>query len=251
MSRVSATEYHQILDRVERNHWWFVSLRELVVETLTDAVPAGSWVLDAGCSTGHVIAQVPPHYERTGADVSSGAIELAGTLRPGIGFVEATVEDLPFPDGSFDAVLAIDVLSDKGVADDAAALRGLRRVLRPGGALVVQVPAYEWLRGPYDDLVGGRRYTARSVRSLLDDGGFGIEHLAYRITALFPLAVARRLVAPNASADDLEQPRPALNRLLAGTTRLENRIARRLRCPFGLSVFAVATAPGRRTPAAV
>jgi ubiquinone/menaquinone biosynthesis C-methylase UbiE len=249
MSPDLATDYHQVLDQVERDHWWFVALRELVVDTVTARVPPGSRILDVGCSTGHVIAEIPDEYERTGADINAGAIGVARAVRPEIRFVEAPVEDLPFEDGSFDCVLGLDVLSARGVDDDQAALREIRRVLRLGGALLVQVAAYERLRSGYDDAAGtARRYTAHSVQELLHGEGFLIEHLTYRVTALFPLAAARRLLTRNGGANDLRVPSPKLNRLLTGATRLENRFVGRHRLPFGLSVFAVAAVkegPGR------
>jgi ubiquinone/menaquinone biosynthesis C-methylase UbiE len=243
MSPQQVGDYYRTLDRVERDHWWFASLRELVVGTVTARMPAGARILDIGCSTGHVIAAIPDTYERTGADVSSGAIERARTLRPGIEFEQASVEDLPFADGSFDCVIALDVLSARGVDHPAAALTEIGRVLRPGGVLIAQFAAYEWLRSGYDEISEtARRYTARSVEGLLRGGGFTVEHLTYRITALFPVAAARRLLAGNGTTSDLAVPRPRLNRLLAGVTRRENRVATRHRLPFGLSVFAV----GRR-----
>jgi ubiquinone/menaquinone biosynthesis C-methylase UbiE len=244
MSPDLATNYHQILDRVERDHWWFVALREFVVDTLTARMPPGSRILDVGCSTGHVIAEIPDEYERTGADTNAAAIGLARAARPEIPFVVAPVELLPFEDRSFDGVLAFDVLSDKGVEDEAVALREIRRVLRPGGLLLVQLPAYAWLKSDYDDVVATtRRYNAPSLRRLLQDGGFVVEHLTYRITALFPLAAIRRLLAESGNGNDLRVPRPTLNRLLTEITRVENRFAARHRLPFGLSVFAVAAVP--------
>lgn len=242
MSPAPTTDYHEILDRAERDHWWFVALRELVVDAVTARMPKGSRILDVGCSTGHVIGAVPGEYERTGADISAGAIELARAVRPEIRFVQAPVEDLPFEDRSFDCVLALDVLSARGVDDDHVALHEIRRVLRPGGVLVAQVAAYERLRSGYDDAAGtARRYTAPSLRDLLQRDGFRIEQLTYRVTALFPLAAARRLLTRDGGAEDLSVPSPRLNRLLTGVMRRENRLVRRRRLPFGLSVFAVAS----------
>ena len=243
MSAGPASDYHHILDQVEREHWWFVGLREFVAQEVTTRLASGSRILDVGCSTGHVIAEIPDTYERAGVDISAGAIELARATRPDIRFVEASVDRLPFEDGSFDGVLACDVLSDRGVEDERVALREIRRVVRPGGLLLVQLPAYEWLKGDYDDVVAtARRYNASSLRQLLQTGGFAVEHLTYRITALFPLAAVRRLVAESRSGNDLRVPRPAANRLLTRITRAENRMAAKRRLPFGLSVFAVAAA---------
>jgi ubiquinone/menaquinone biosynthesis C-methylase UbiE len=244
MSLDRVGDYHQILDRTEREHWWFIAHREFVVDLVTSRIAEGSQVLDIGCSTGHVIAAVPAVYERTGADVSPGAIELARALRPEIRFLEASAEELPLQDRSLDCAFALDVLSDRGVHDETVALREIRRVLRPGGLFVAQFPAYEWLKSGYDDFVAtARRYTARSVKRLLEGEGFEVEHLTYRVTALFVPAAVRRLLAGGRTSDDLSVPGPRLNRLLTGIMRLENRVAAQHRLPFGLSVFAVAVAP--------
>ena len=238
-----AADYHQLLDPIERRHWWFVALREFVADTVTARVSPGSRILDVGCSTGHVIGAIPDRYERAGIDISPGAIQIARAARPAIRFETASAQDLPFEDGSFDCTLALDVLSAQGV-ESGAALREIRRVLRPEGTLVVQVAAYERLRSDYDDAVGtAHRYSAASLRSLLECEGFQLEHLTHRITTLFPLAAARRLLVRSAGATDLKVPPRPLNRLFLGLTRLEDRVARRYRLPFGLSVFAVATLP--------
>jgi SAM-dependent methyltransferase len=244
MSLDRVGDYHQILDCTEREHWWFIALREFVVGLVTSRIAEGSRVLDIGCSTGHVIAALPAVYERTGADVSPGAIDLARALRSKIRFLEAPVEELPFQDRSLDCAFALDVLSDRGVRDETVALHEIRRVLRPGGLFLAQLPAYEWLKGDYDDYVAtARRYTARSAKSLLEGEGFEVEHLTYRVTALFVPAAVRRLLAGGRTRGDLSLPSPTLNRLLTRTMRLENRVAARHRLPFGLSVFAVAAAP--------
>ena len=238
-----AADYHKLLDPIERRHWWFVALREFVAGTVTARMPPGSRIIDVGCSTGHVIGAIPERYERAGIDISPGAIEIARAARPGIRFETASAQDLPFEDGSFDCTLALDVLSARGV-DNRLALREIRRVLRPEGTLIVQVAAYERLRSDYDDAVGtAHRYSADSLRSLLESEGFQLEHLTHRITTLFPLAAARRRLARSAGASDLKLPPGPLNRLFLGLTRLEDRVARRRRLPFGLSIFAVAALP--------
>jgi SAM-dependent methyltransferase len=237
--------YHQALDRVERDHWWFEALRALVGDSLRDARPPPARVLDVGCSTGHLLASLPSGYEGTGVDVDPEAVALAGRLRPGIRFLTGEIERLPFEDASFDAALATDVVSAVGVDDDVQALRELRRVLVPGGTLVMQVAAYEWLRSGHDRGAGtARRYTARSVARLLAAADLVPRRLTYRVTLLFPLAAAWRLARRGGGESDVAPVDPRLNRLLRAVMAAEHPLARRLRLPFGLSVFAVATADG-------
>lgn len=230
--------YHELVRQVEADHWWFVSLRELVRGLLTATVPPGAKVLEVGCGSGGLLADLPSTYQRAGID-----LEVAVAARhPEITVLEASVDEIPFRDGSFDAVLALDVVSAVGVHDDRAALQEISRVLRPGGVFILQVAAYEWLRSGHDAAAGtARRYTLPAIRELLRGAGLQPRHLTYRVTFLFPLAVAHRLSTRGKVQNDVGAVNPILNRLLTAIMRLENRLARRTRLPFGLSVFAVAT----------
>jgi ubiquinone/menaquinone biosynthesis C-methylase UbiE len=226
-------EQFEIVAAVEEGHWWFVALRERVAAELSFLRP-GMRVLDAGCGTGRVLAELPEWVGRVGLDANPAVLEVA-RRRPGITFVEGSIEALPFEDASFDAVISLDVLSDARVGDPRAGARELRRVLRPGGVAVVNLPAYEWLRSSHDEVAQtGRRHTARSARALLRDGGFGAVRARYRVSALFPAAAARRLLPGGGT--DVGEVSPRLNRLLLRATRAEPRL------PFGLSVLAVASA---------
>jgi SAM-dependent methyltransferase len=243
---VTAEPYYEALDRVERDHWWFEALRELVGECLRGERPPPARVLDVGCSTGHLLASLPSEYERTGVDVDPAAVELARRLRPGIRFLEGEIERLPFEDASYEVVLATDVVSAVGVEDDLQALRELRRVLVPGGTLLVQVAAYEWLRSGHDRVAGtARRYTAGSLERLLREAGLVPRRVTYRVTLLFPVAAVRRLLRRGRDESDVAPVNPRLNRALRRVMGLEHPLACRRRLPFGLSVFAVAGAGDR------
>jgi SAM-dependent methyltransferase len=237
--------YHEALDRVERDHWWFQALRRLATETLQGTVPPPARVLDVGCSTGHLLDALPAAYDRTGLDVSADAVALAQRLRPGITFAAGSIEALPLRDASFDAVLAIDVISAAGVEDDLRAVSELRRVLRPGGTLIAQVAAYEWLRSGHDLGAGtARRYTAQRFERLLREGGFTPVRLTYRVSSVFVLAAVWRLLRRRGSQSDVAPvPRP-LNWILAVAMAAEHPIVLRGRLPFGLSVFAIARVDG-------
>ena len=227
--------------RVEHSHWWFAGLRELVRLSLAERLGEHAAVLDAGCGTGQTLAELPESWRRTGFDLNPGPLAIA-RKRVDAEFIEASINDIPLPDDSFDAAVSLDVLCVGGV-DEHAALCELRRVLRPGGTLVLNLPAYEWLRSGHDVVANSaRRYTARRLRRLLRDAGFEVERLSYRVTAMFPAAAAARLIRRGRTGTDVGDVNPAINRVLTWLLRVENRIIRRLPLPFGLSVFAVARA---------
>jgi hypothetical protein len=144
--------------------------------------------------------------------------------------------------------LTTDVLSDGGV-DDVLAVREARRVLRPGGTLIVHVAAYERLISGHDRAVGtGRRYRRKTVERLLTSAGFVPTRITYRMTALLAPAVVHRLLSRGSGQGDVDQVRPLVNRVLAAVMRAENAVVLRWSLPFGLSLLAVARAPVAETP---
>ncbi len=235
--------YHEVLANVEANHWWLAAMRGVVVASLLATTKRGGRVLDIGSSTGHLLAAVPPDYTRIGLEANVGAVALARERHPDIEFVHARAEALPFDDASFDAVLTTDVLSDGGV-DDRAAVREARRVLRPGGTLIVHVAAYERLISGHDRAVGtGRRYRRETLERLLTSAGFVPSRITYRMTALLLPAALHRILSRGSGQGDVDQVQPWVNRALAAVMRAENAVVLRRSLPFGLSLLAVARAP--------
>jgi len=214
-------------------------VRELVATTLDDRLEPGSEIVEAGCGSGGLLEAIGPRFRCTGFDLD---IDTARGRVPGVTLVEAGIEQVPFGDAAFDALVAIDVVSAAGVQDDRRALAECRRILRPGGIFVMQVAAYEWLRSGHDAAAGtGRRYSARRLQQMLEEAGFDAR-VGYRVTLLFPPAALHRIANRRISKNDVGPvPRP-LNSVLLSVMRFENRLVSRMRLPFGLSVFALATA---------
>ena len=125
-------------------------------------------LLDAGCGSGGMLKMVRekfPLAELTGVDQSEHALELTAARETGAKLVPASVHELPFPDNSFDFVFSLDVLSHVGV-DDALALHEMHRVLRPGGRLILNLAAFDFLKGTHDCAVDvDRRYTKGQLRT--------------------------------------------------------------------------------------
>jgi SAM-dependent methyltransferase len=157
------------------------------------------------------------------------------------------VLDLPFADASFDLVTSFDVLYHRAVPDEQPALCETVRVLRPGGRLLIRLPAYEFLRSKHDRAVHTRRrYTATAARMLLEAGGFAVERCSYVNSLLFPLPLAQRLLERALPTlehhdSDLALPPPLLNEALRWPMAAEAAwLARGGGFPAGLSIVCLA-----------
>ena len=245
---------------VEDEHWWYVGMRRVADALLglgTDGARGRLEILDAGCGTGGNSAHLRAHGRVAAIDYSRDALGYARE-RPGLRLARASVERLPFADAAFDLVLSNDVLCHVGVGSDLLAVREFARVLRPGGRLYLQLPAYEWLRSHHDEAVyTGHRYTGGEVRRLLRRGGLRVRRLTYANGLLLPAAAAWRVlnrVRRSGDAGERSDVRPLpgpINALLRAAISLEAPFLARCSLPFGLSVIAVAEkAPARRPPSA-
>lgn len=234
---------HDILRVAEEQHWWYAVLHRLVLTEMRARVPAGAAVLDAGCGTGGMLSRLG-EWQAKGVDVSSAAV--AHCHQRGLpGITQASVSALPFPDACFDAALSLDVLYHAQV-DEPAALGEMARVLRPGGVLILNLPALDCLRGAHDAAVcGTRRYTVCHMREMLQAHSLEVDMIHYWNAWLFlPLLLWRRWSRRDQSARSDLRPVPGfLNRLLALSGHLDARGCRHLRLPFGSSLFAVAHRP--------
>ncbi len=232
--------------QLENSHWWFEGRRAVMWALLGRAgVRDGARMLDAGCGTGRNLQEFGRLGTATGIDPAPEAIDFC--RQRGIeGVARGTIEHLEFADGSFDLLLATDVLEH--LRDDRAALRELRRVAAPGATLLCTVPAYRWLWSGHDEEHHHfRRYTLRELRAALRAGGWRPLAESYFNTLLLPPIAAVRLLArrrrreAEAARPDLRLTPAALNGLLAWPMRAEAAlIGRGLRLPAGVSIGVVA-----------
>lgn len=208
-------------------------------------------ILDAGCGTGGTALALADLGRFVGIDRSERALQWAARRSVG-DLARASLETLPFPEDSFDAVLSVDVLYHRAVADDVAALSELARVCKPRGVVLIWVAAYEWMRSGHDAVVHtARRYTRRRVLEIAELAGLEILRSSYTHASLLPFAIARRCwstrgVAPRSN---LHSTGRALNALLSGLLDLEGRLSLRVPLPFGLSVYALLRKPSSRQAA--
>lgn len=229
---------------VEQTHWWFVNRRRLFGAELKRAgVSAAARSLDVGTGTGANLRllQELGYRDVTGLDASDEAIRhcaekgLPPVRRGDIGA-------LPFADAGFDLVMATDVIEH--VDDDGQALRELRRVLSPDGAVLLTVPAFQSLWGLQDRVsMHKRRYRLRPLLDLLRRNGLAPQRAYYFNYLLFvPIWLARRMIdllrLELRSEDELNSP--LVNRLLSWIFAFDVATAGIIHPPFGVSILVVA-----------
>lgn len=249
-------EEHQALFEVEDTYWWFVGRRRILHTLLRRVLdPSGKpsrRIGDMGCGTGRNLMLLQEFGWAVGTDLSPPALKWCRQrgLRE---LVAAEITRLPFADGSLDLVTASEVLEH--IQDDAAAAAELARIIRPGGLLLVTVPAYQFLWSEHDEALDHfRRYSAHQTRRLVEEAGLRVERLSHCVSFLLvPIClfrvlqrVKRRFKAPKAGRPKtayIQMPGP-ISKLFVWLLSVEAWLMRYVDLPVGVSIVCVARKPG-------
>ncbi len=232
---------YELMDAVEERLWWYRALRTRLADALSGV---SGQVLDAGCGTGGLLAALGrdrPDLRLIGLEWAQAAAARAAR-KAAVPVARGSVNAMPFADAGFDAVVSADVLCHAAV-DPAAALAECRRVLRPGGRLVLNMPAYAWLMSAHDRRVHNtRRVTVGGMRAMLARAGFTPRRVCYWNGLLLPaMIVQRKLLARGDAASDVAVFPPWLDAILHGVTTFERSLP--VAPPAGGSVLAIAERP--------
>ena len=228
-------------------HWWFVARARILAEVVRRyaKLPAkGAKILEIGCGPGHNLAMLGQFGPVEACELDPLAREMA-TKRLGRPVKEGRLPDaIPFKDKSYDLIALLDVLEH--VDDDAGSMKRIFKLLKPGGALLLAVPANPWMFSAHDVAHHHkRRYRKGEIERLALDAGYQIDLLSPFNTFLFPIAAAVRLVQKKfarEAADDALPPRP-LNAAFQLIFEQEAKLVGRVPFPFGVSIVAVLRRP--------
>lgn len=238
--------------RGSREHWWIRGRRAIFTRVLDDVLGvrpgAAARILDIGPGSGVNLPVLLPRGRVTVLDFDADSLR-ACRAHGAQAVVRADAVAPPLADRSFDLVCALDVLEH--LHDDETALRAWFGLLRPGGALLLSVPAFAFLWGRQDVLSHHlRRYRLPALRARIERAGFTVVRATYFNTLLFaPIAAARLLMRPFLAhsvargKSDLSAPTPlGLDSVLFRTFAAEAGWVARRRLPFGVSILVAATA---------
>ena len=240
MTRVSSGGSPSI---VQPDYWWYRARADLLRVALGQYVGEPDRLLDVGSADGPSVGWLRRRGHVTALDVDPRG------LVPGD--VCGSAMDLPFASETFDVVAAFDVVEH--CEDDARALSEMARVLKPGGRLLVSVPAYQWAWTSFDDHNRHyRRYTRGRLVAAVEGAGLDVLRATHVFAGTLPFFVASRLTTrlrergtetATLNPDDvpaLPDPGPAVTRMLGALSRVDERLLRHTNLPAGSSVVVAA-----------
>ena len=236
---------YQHMEEFDGKHWWYRARRRILAALIRREVhlPPNAVVLDVRCGSGHNLPMLGEFGTVDAVELDDQARAIAAR-RLGRPVMNAPLPELDgVPDRHYDLIGAFDVIEH--IQDDRGALESIAKKLKPGGTLLMTVPAHQWMWSSHDVLNHHkRRYSKGSLKRLIDGSPLKLRKVGYFNSLLFPVAVAQRMASKlrgNEDADLALPPAP-LNGALEAVFASERHLVGRLPFPPGLSLFAVASA---------
>ena len=243
----------------EDRHWWFASRTRALNAVMEPILPKTSdfRLLDVGCGAGNMIHHLSRYGRVKGVDIDERPVKVARERGYDVDQFDAT-NPMPFDDNSFDAVTSLDVIEHN--EEDMAILTDSYRILKPGGHIIITVPAFMWLWSHNDDIGAHvRRYTAAEIKQKLTQAGFEIRRVTYNNFFVFPMAAALILLRRFSKAEpelashlldeeeyqvEMEPASPLVNAVLTLVGQVEAALIRYVNLPVGTSLIVVGQKPG-------
>ena len=227
---------------IEDRHWWFRARRQIVASVISDLrLPSTVKILEVGCGTGGNLRMLSRFGDVSALEMDDAARAIAQSKAGSLIEIRAghCPENIPYEPASFDVICMLDVLEH--VERDAETLVAIGKLLKPGGTVVLTVPAYQWMFGPHDEFLHHkRRYASSGLRKLVVSAGLTVRRLTYFNTVLFPIAAIVRLksrLMPAQVRQNETTPPKVLNWILQSVFSSERHFISRMNFPFGLSLL--------------
>ena len=238
--------------RAEQSHFWFRGFRQYVKPMIARATAgvAAPRILDCGCGTGSNLEMLRPFGDAVGFDLTGTGVAFAH--HHGHRVAQASISHIPFASGRFDLVTSFDVFQCLPDEVERLAIRDMSRVLKSGGWMLLHVAALEMLHGRHSVLSQEvRRYTPSRLRSIVEQGGFGVARLTFDHASLLPLLLPvrawHRLSARDgaipAGEGEIAVPSAPVNGALSALVSLEALALRAINMPIGSSLMCLARKP--------
>lgn len=225
----------------QEEHWWFKARREILTRALRGLdLPPDSEILEIGCGTGGNLEMLGALGNVCGVEMHEEACQYARTSSGKDIRVGYLPDQVPF-DKKFDLICLLDVVEH--IENDAEALKSLNSMLKPGGRIVITVPAYQWMYGKHDVLLHHfRRYSRSTLEKVVSGSDIAIEKLTYFNALLLPITILAFIIDKLTPVDKFtgyDVPASWLNATFYNIFRLERFVIDKLNLPFGSSLLMV------------
>lgn len=238
MSATYKASHYSLIQRIEKNHFWFAARNRLIVSTIHRFLPypKGKTFFEIGFGTGIVLKKLQEMgFSISGIDVNRKAIQIAPFSLRGNLYQQSIYSYRSRQ--HYDAVGAFDVLEHQ--RDDRAFLKACFRLLNSDGYLFLNVPAGSWLWSQLDQEAGHkRRYGATELAKLLNDEGFTVVFESYWNMFTLPFYILWR--KQKSLNTYLRTPPKLVNIMFLWFLLIEEKLLRVIRLPIGASLFVVA-----------
>jgi len=231
----------------DSTHWWYTARRDILHDYIAReaGLPKDARILEIGCGTGHNLPMLAQFGTVDAIEIDPAARAIA-SKRLGKPVGDAPLPALPgIERGAYDMIAVLDVVEH--IEDDVAALTAMKECLKPGGKILIAVPAHQWMWSAHDVVNHHhRRYSKASLKAAIDAAGLTPKKLGYFNSLLFPLAAAARVAGRMTGRDDSDDSPPAkpLNKLFEAIFRLERHLVGRVPMTPGVSILTLAVPKG-------
>jgi SAM-dependent methyltransferase len=235
-----------VYDRMAENdstHWWYTARRDILHDYVARyaGLPKDARILEIGCGTGHNLPMLMQFGQVDAIEIDPAARDIA-SKRLGKPVGAAPLPELTGVErGAYDMVAVLDVVEH--IQDDVAALKAMKDCLKPGGKILIAVPAHQWMWSAHDVVNHHhRRYSKKRLVAAIQAAGMAPTKLGYFNSLLFPLAAAARVAGRMTGRDDSDDSPPPgpVNKLFEAIFRAERHLVGRVPMTPGVSILTLA-----------